>query len=458
MVEVGTPPQNFNVVPDSGSNSVIVPSCLCVEEHHCQKKVPCFRGGNVSETFHLPEYDDKIAVQRLSYGSGDVEAVLAQDVLKVGNAKTFMKDGILLITNQNLKIDNFGGILGLGVPPNSSNAPKPAAVVFEAGGVVRQPRSFLEQYGVERFSICFTSDSGSLRLGVPPLKDPLPSIGFEHWNLEFRGVSVGENKLAQVSKTCDPSEKKDDLLTACSALPDSGTSAIVGPQKDIEPLLESICDGWKRCKNNHTKLQEAADAAEKAAADVYGVSPWKFEVASKAELLGLLLTDCDSWLKEEGATIDELPPLHFEVAGAHGKRQKVTISSHSYIAEMVQEEAVPIFHKIPGLGKVPVGMKGTGQTRNVCVPLLSPMNFGSRETGHSWILGVPLFLEYSVGYDLKERSISLTPLTGNSSCGACADSDVAFVNRETQVGKDDLPESRKRLRKLSGPLRLPDFP
>merc|ERR1719421_819486 len=50
-IQVGTPGQTFNVVADTGSDSVIVPSCICKESGSCAPKNRCFRGSNRSSTF-----------------------------------------------------------------------------------------------------------------------------------------------------------------------------------------------------------------------------------------------------------------------------------------------------------------------------------------------------------------------------------------------------------------------
>merc|ERR1719199_1472255 len=50
-VDVGTPPQRFSLVADTGSNSLIVTSCVCVDVGMCPLDDKCFRGTNRSSTF-----------------------------------------------------------------------------------------------------------------------------------------------------------------------------------------------------------------------------------------------------------------------------------------------------------------------------------------------------------------------------------------------------------------------
>merc|ERR1719486_1448509 len=72
-IDVGTPGQRFSVVADTGSNSVIVPSCRCQETSQaCTKGDACFTGTNKSSTFLLEEdktSTDNAAHTMMSFGS-----------------------------------------------------------------------------------------------------------------------------------------------------------------------------------------------------------------------------------------------------------------------------------------------------------------------------------------------------------------------------------------------------
>merc|ERR1719159_456161 len=52
-INVGTPPQTFSVVADTGSDAIIIPSCVCQDHGSCSKKDRCFRGTNRSSTFAI---------------------------------------------------------------------------------------------------------------------------------------------------------------------------------------------------------------------------------------------------------------------------------------------------------------------------------------------------------------------------------------------------------------------
>ena len=83
LVKVGTPAQTFNVVADTGSNSLIIPSCYCQDVGSCSKKQGrCFRGTNKSSTFFmepLATRQNTTGQQELliTFGSGQVECLIS---------------------------------------------------------------------------------------------------------------------------------------------------------------------------------------------------------------------------------------------------------------------------------------------------------------------------------------------------------------------------------------------
>merc|ERR1719343_218382 len=86
----GLPPP---VVADTGSSSVIVPSCVCVESGACDGQNRCFRGKDKSSTFSLAAgTNGQVETVMITFGSGQVAAVRAFDVAKVGGLAVNMSD------------------------------------------------------------------------------------------------------------------------------------------------------------------------------------------------------------------------------------------------------------------------------------------------------------------------------------------------------------------------------
>jgi hypothetical protein len=435
-----------------------------------------------------PSKSGQLEEMLITFGSGQVGAVVGVDVAKVGGLSTNMSDGILLMIEKALRIEGkFEGILGLGLPrqppvqvlgqigteqsdsdfssdpdwlPDWLKKLMPDAITGSGNSTplkpkAHQPKSFLEQSGVSRFSMCFQEDGsgGLLKMGSHlPHENTLANLGQEHWGLDFRGISIGSGN-ATLIKTAICTNATDDMETACGIIPDSGTTAIMGPSSQLTELMEGLCDGWERCKNNHTKLVAAAKAASEAAAAIYGFDPWNKTADSKATVFQYVLQDCASWL-EDGGSLNEVPSLHFHVAGkGGGAEQLLEIPSSSYLVESETEEAEEI--KVELFGQEFSIPNKTGVMKKVCLPSFGAMPYHTKLNGDVWILGVPLFSTYRVTYDLETKpagSMSFTKLAGNGGCGSCDGTSKAATAIQTG---DEQATGYSRLRHIRGHVRKP---
>jgi len=429
-ISVGTPAQKFEVVADTGSDSVIVPSCICVDLGKCPSTDACFRGTNKSSTFVIPKKEKDISAVVLAFGSGEIDAIIATDVIKVGDQEALMKDGLLLMISRALNFGGpFEGILGLGMPDGMAPTPQNNQTQnFPSGAIPKQysPKHFLGTAGVSHFSICFQDDGkpGVLRLGGAPAPDAIATAGGDHWSLGLQGIAVG--KASAPVRFCDSAAGGE----SCSAVLDSGTTVMMGPKDHVGKLLGAICDAWPRCSS---------------------LSPGN----SGDQVLQELLLNCTDWLTEDG--LEELPPIHFLLAGPDGKARAVELSAWGYVQQTMQEETLD-FRDALGLPFFDFQIP-TGKKKKVCMPSfgimeelpgskLAPLDRRSPE----WIIGAPFFYEYEVGHDMAAEppAISLTPV-GASGCRNC-ETGVGLVEHarpNTAMG------ARASQRLVRGPLRLP---
>jgi len=356
-VEVGSPGQKFNVVVDTGSDAIIVPSCTC-QRRVCDTRDRCFTGSNRSSTFSVGHVEGTsgehkepdFPVITLSFGSGDITVAVTTDVVKVGPAvKATMRNSLLLMLDRDWAMHGpFEGILGLGLPDNNYGSLDPDVAIVELPtGTKREGPSllkgFLREAGLRRFSLCFNDNSdGALVMGGPPLQGvSLGTIGQLHWGLDFHGVTVGGKKYP--AQFCQPGEKRSWQSTACGAIPDSGTTLILAPKKQLDLLLADICDNWERCRSNLT------DAS----------------LEHKTAMFMTLLDRCTEWVKVPRAEgLQELPDLYFHLAGKNGEEYSLQLTSWAYI--IWSEE-------------------GT------CKPALGTIQYETSINGPIWILGTPIF-------------------------------------------------------------------
>jgi hypothetical protein len=523
-VDVGTPAQRFSVVADTGSNSLIVPSCVCQDKGVCDKTDRCFRGTNKSSTFHMEVDDDKQPISMvLSFGSGQIQAIVAQEKVSVGKVSRHLKDdGLLLMTDRKLSISGqFEGILGLGLPQPATNWTKiqeeeEAAANSPSGGsmedIIQQilghangggdgaggaetaipdqvmrkimktvvehtngtkanvttvkahkpqhrdaPRGFLEQVNIPRFSMCFNDGAdGVLRIGGAPLGNSSHGgMGTAHWGVDFRGISVGNASAAPVA-FCSGSNLSEGQKSPCGAIPDSGTTLMMGPAPHIEMLLNDICDQWPRCKKNYTKLVEAEEAATQVFDSTYGVNPFSMNgILNKSDIIQLLLQDCDRWMTNETGT-DGLPDLHFHVRGTHGTQQALKIPAHAYIMAYAGDNVTTAYKLLAGVGNIPADPDATRGAKKVCAPAFGAMDYNTKANGPVWILGTSLFHEYVVGYDMNAQPPAISfHSQEDMPCGSCQQSRGELNLAKT--GPSHRQESALRMpRRVEGAPRKPN--
>jgi hypothetical protein len=421
-IYVGSPSQQFDVVVDTGSNAVIVPSCACVKSGSCSPEDRCYHSKDETAIA------DGTSLIRMTFGSGSLDALPATDTVQVGSIKARMENSLLLMVRNELSLGgtSFEGILGLGLPHTAADfqegagSDKSVTELFNSTG-------FLESAGIGQFSVCFNQNAnGILRLGQGSVSgDMLPSVGKVHWGLGLNGVSVGKSKIDV--GLCSPDTKASDQGTACGAIPDSGTTLVMAPKEHILMLFQKICDGWSRC--SHPDSDGAEDPVERFL---------------------MLLSDCAAWAGDEGEGLKELPPVNFELEGADGKKKHVSLSPSAYIVETLEEDVKHITKHLAGVLPVDITVPTGHETRR-CLPAFGVMEYHTESNGPIWIMGMPLFYEYRVGYDLKTSPAAVS--FSDQDCGSCqGDQDTSLFSHRRGEYSGARP-----LNRIKGPVQLPNI-
>lgn len=315
----------------------------------------------------------------------------------------------------------------------------------------------MEQANIDRFSVCFNTGAGGvLRLGTDAPPTAHSGVGKDHWGVDFRGISVGEStSLPSDALFCKPGHMTSGQETPCGAIPDSGTTVLMGPESQVNSLLEAICENWERCRKNVTALERGIAAATGELSKAYGFNPFNMSTISKADVLQVLLVDCESWLGD-GGSLDEMPPLHFHVAGSSGTQQSLKLPAHLYVLESTADTVQGL--KFMSGGRIPMDTAAPSGARagRVCAPAFGVIDYNTKLNGPIWILGTPLFYQFVVGYDVstKPPSVSFTPQE-DTPCGSCRNAEQAATPKvnlaSVRGGSTSMPI------RIWGPVRLPSI-
>mmetsp|Transcript_12389 Transcript_12389/g.23900 ORF Transcript_12389/g.23900 Transcript_12389/m.23900 type:complete len:485 (+) Transcript_12389:13-1467(+) len=220
-ITIGTPPQSFKVVPDTGSSNLWIPSSKCKFT-----QVPC--------DIHNKYYATKSSTYAangtefsIQYGSGACSGFLSSDVVSVGDvtvegqtfAEVTKEPGIAFIAAK------FDGIMGLAFPTIAVDGVMP---VFQ--NMVKQKKVDMPVFA---FYLNRHAKDGELTFGGTDethYSGPIswiPLSNETYWEFALDDVAV-----EGVSYCGDGKD--------CHAIADSGTSLLAGPVDAIKKLNEQI--------------------------------------------------------------------------------------------------------------------------------------------------------------------------------------------------------------------------
>mmetsp|Transcript_12503 Transcript_12503/g.22713 ORF Transcript_12503/g.22713 Transcript_12503/m.22713 type:complete len:502 (+) Transcript_12503:37-1542(+) len=222
-IAVGTPPQYFNVIFDTGSSNLWITSTEC-ESEACMAHHRFNKGG--SSTFSSVGVD-----MNVKFGTGSIEGYLAQDNFKLGPLDV-PKQTFGEITNEVGQVfltGRFDGILGLSFPGLSAAGYTP---VFD--NIINQ-----NLLPINKISFYYDDHDAGVVLGEPSedlYKPPMVFIQVSkqfYWEIVLKDIRIGDVSMASKMDLCPGSEK-------CKVVADTGTSLLTGPSKVVNEIISKI--------------------------------------------------------------------------------------------------------------------------------------------------------------------------------------------------------------------------
>lgn len=264
-IGVGSPPQYINMVFDTGSSDIWVPSvdCQVCGSSSTSTKFDHTRSSSYVEEKKTSLWGDGDQKEfSLKYGSGSVSGVICKETLKLNSI--IIKDvrmGETTHEDSSIAAFDMDGIFGL---------------AFEGVAAVTKPSSLSvlrEQHPelVAGFSMYLSSDPsdtnkmsfitfGGYDLDVvsedavffytPLVKDE--QFGLTYWAVSLTGFEVGNShSISSITNFYEQGVKLSMCkFDACYAIVDSGTSGIAIPTKYFDSVVTEVMRGVKHCSTS----------------------------------------------------------------------------------------------------------------------------------------------------------------------------------------------------------------
>jgi cathepsin D len=213
-ISVGTPPQKFKVIFDTGSSNLWIPSKKpFLSQHHLYRN-------SKSST-----YKKNGTEFRIEYGSGPVAGFFSRDTVNLGDL-TISDYNFAQVTDESglglgYYIGKFDGILGLGFDSIVVGGGRSIFSTLVEENLVEKPEFAFYLSEVESELILGGSNPNHYEGKLVSI----PLIAETYWEVGLAGISVDGNTIVSISKR---------------AIVDSGTSLLAGPKEDVKKLAKLI--------------------------------------------------------------------------------------------------------------------------------------------------------------------------------------------------------------------------
>ncbi|KAI7752075.1 hypothetical protein M8C21_003757 [Ambrosia artemisiifolia] len=222
-IGIGTPPQKFTVIFDTGSSNLWVPSAKC------HFSVACLMHSKYksSDSSSYKKNGKSAAIQ---YGTGSISGFFSEDVITLGDLVVKEQDFIEATKEPGMTFvaAKFDGILGLGFQEISVGDAVPVWYNMVKQGLVQEPVfSFWLNRDAKEV------DGGELVFGgidhnhFKGKHTYVPVTEKGYWQFEMGDVLIDDKPTGYCAK-------------GCAAIADSGTSLLAGPTAIINQINQAI--------------------------------------------------------------------------------------------------------------------------------------------------------------------------------------------------------------------------
>ncbi|KAJ1750870.1 aspartic proteinase precursor [Coemansia sp. RSA 1290] len=220
-IEMGTPPQRFRVVFDTGSSDFWIPSIEC-DSAACETHSRFSHSNSSSyKTSHVPF--------SLNYGSGGLIGQVGADKLHIGNVTVEdVHVGLATHMSRFFRTARFDGVFGLGFPGLSRIQSQTPLYAMVQAGLLEKPI----------FSFWVREGHGGKHAGGEVVLGGVNSQRFEgdgrvlpivrkmYWEVELNGLLINNYPVPSISSQ--------------TAIIDTGTSLIVLPAIDADVVNQAL--------------------------------------------------------------------------------------------------------------------------------------------------------------------------------------------------------------------------
>ncbi|NXN19148.1 CATE protein, partial [Indicator maculatus] len=219
QISIGTPPQNFTVIFDTGSSNLWVPSIYCVSKACAQHS-----RFQPSQSSTYQAIGTPFSIQ---YGTGSLTGIIGSDQVVVEDLTVSNQQFAESVTEPGKAFVDaeFDGVLGLAYPSLAVDGVTPVFDNMMAQNLVELP-----MFSVYMSKNPQSSVGGELLFGGFDSSHFTGSLNWVpvtqqgYWQIQLDNVQVGGTVAF--------------CANGCQAIVDTGTSLLTGPTKDIK-LLQS---------------------------------------------------------------------------------------------------------------------------------------------------------------------------------------------------------------------------